>query len=167
MPLVVATLSTQLASVFKSRPSSGVEAAQKIADAYDAYCKTAVAAPGVPVFTGAEKMNFFGILSPALASADAGDPNVVAQAFSDALMAYWMSPPVMFVGGPASGMVTVVSGYSAIVTPIAVALKNTSNTEDSTGMQIATQLDIATKTVLVTYTTPPPPAGPPPPALVL
>jgi hypothetical protein len=167
MPLVMATLATGLAKVFRDQPSSGADAASKIAQEYDKYCKGAVAAPGLPIFTGVEKTNFENILAPTLSSPDAGDPNIVAAAFGSAVQAYWMSPPVMFSAGPASGVVTLVSGAMAIVAPLGAALSNTGNTEDVIGQLIATQLDLATKTVLVTYSTPPPPAGPPPPALVL
>jgi hypothetical protein len=167
MPLVMATLATGLANVFKSHPSSGAEAASKIAQEYDTYCKAAMAPPGAPIFTGAEKSTFEGLLAPALASPDAGNANVVASAFSCALQAYWMTPPVMFSGGPATGVVTAAPGASAIISPLGAALTNTHNTEDMIGQLIATQLDLATKTVLVTFSTPPPPAGPPPPALVI
>jgi hypothetical protein len=167
MPLVMATLATGLANVFKSQPSSGADAASKIAQEYDLYCKAAMAPPGAPIFTGAEKSTFEGLLAQALASPDAGDANVVAAAFSSAVQAYWMSPPVMFSGGPATGLVTAVTGATAIISPLGAALLNTQNTEDTIGQLIATQLDLATKTVLVTFSTPPPPTGPPPPALVI
>lgn len=164
MPLVVSQLAAELASVFMSQPSSGADAAAQIAGAYDNYCKAAMAPPGMPVFTTAEKTTFQGILTP---SFEAGDANAVAQAMASALQAYWMTPPVNFVGGPATGMVTAVPGAMTIVSALAGALMNTENTEATAGQQIATQLDIATKTVLVTFTTPPAPAGPPPPALVV
>lgn len=167
MPLVSSTLAVGFANVFKSQPGSGQETASKLAQEYDKYCKAAMAPPGAPIFTGSEKTAFEGILAPALASADTGNATVVAAAFGNAVQAYWMMPPVQFSGGPAIGMVTAVPGAQAIVSPIAAALINTQNTEDSIGNILATQLDIATKTVLVTYTAPPPPTGPPPPALVV
>jgi hypothetical protein len=167
MPLVMATLQAGLAQVFRSQPSSPADVARQIATEYDNYCKTAMAAPGLPVFTGAEKPAFEGLIFAALSLGENGSAQAVAQSFGDAVNAYWLLPPVPFVGGPATGVVTAVSGAMAIVAPLAAALGNTNNTEDSIALQIATQLDIATKTVLVTYTTPPPPAGPPPPALVL
>lgn len=167
MPLIMATLQAGLVQVFKSQPSTPTDAANKIAAEYDKYCKNAMAAPGLPVFTGAEKTAFEGLILAALSLGENGSAQAVAQAFGDAVNAYWMLPPVPFVGGPATGMVTAIPGAMAIVAPLAAALGNTNNTEDSIALQIATQLDIATKTVLVTYTTPPPPAGPPPPALVL
>lgn len=167
MPLVVATLTVGLANVFKSQPGSGADAASMIAQEYDTYCKLAMAPPGAPIFTGTEKTTFETFLAAALASPDAGDANVVAAAFSSAVQAYWLTPPVMFVGGPVTGLVTAISGAAAIISPLGSALLDLQGTEDLTGQLIATQLDLATKTVLVTFTTPPPPAGPPPPALVI
>jgi hypothetical protein len=167
MPLVMAALATELTSVFMGKPSSGADAASQVAGAYDNYCKAALAPPGLPIFTGAEKNTFQVILSLAWISVDTGDANITAQAIGDAIQAYWMSPPVMFVGGPATGLVTAVPGALSVVPAIAGALANTQNTDAVIGQQLATQMDIATKTVLVTYSTPPPPAGPPPPALVM
>jgi len=167
MPLVVATLAAELSSIFMGHPNTGADAAFKIAGAYDNYCKTAMAPPGLPVFTGVEKTTFQGLLTPSLISAEAGNPTIVAQAMASAIQAYWLTPPVVFIGGPAAGMVTAVPGAMAIVSALSGILSNTGNTEAVAGQQIATQFDIATKTVLVTFTTPPPPAGPPPPAMVI
>lgn len=167
MTLVAATLAVGLANVFRSQPVIGADAANKIANEYDIYCKMALAPPGAPVFTGMEKNTFEGLIAAALATADTGSAAMVATAFANAVQAYWLAPPVQFSGGPAIGMVTAVPGAQSIVGPLSSALSNTQNTEDIIGQIIATQLDIATKTVLVTFTAPPPPAGPPPPAMVL
>jgi hypothetical protein len=165
MPLNKATLAKDIADVFKSQPDSGAVAAQKIAAAYDTYCKAGQALPGLPIFTGTEAKRFEAPIAAAL-SAMAGASGVAA-AFMAGFMAYWMSPPVMFSGGPAMGVVTAAPGGAAITGVLSGALANVQNTEDLIGDMIATALDTATKTVLVTYTTPPPPAGPPPPALVM
>lgn len=165
MPLNKATLKKDIADVFKSQPDSGAIAAQKIAMAYDTYCKNAMAAPGMPIFTGTEAKRFEAPIAAAL-SAMAGPPGVAA-AFTAGFMAYWMSPPVPFVGGPAAGVVSAAPGGAAITGILSGALANIKNTEDLIADIIATALDTATKTVLVTYATPPPPAGPPPPALVM
>ena len=161
------TLKAGLANVFKSQPGSPADAARGIADAYDTYCQAGLAAPGKPIFTGAEKKAFEGIILGALSLGDKGSSAKVAEAFSTALETYWMAPPVMFSGGPATGVVTAAPGAKAIIAPLTAALSNTENTEDLIAASIATQLDIATKTVLVTYSTPTPPAGPPPPATVV
>jgi hypothetical protein len=86
---------------------------------------------------------------------------------ANGIMSYWMAPPVMFSGGPAIGVTTAMAGAMSIVSPLGAALSNTQNTEDAIGNQIATLLDAATKTVMVTFSAPPPPAGPPPPAFLI
>jgi len=165
MPVVVAQLASGLANVFRGQPGNGALAAMLIAGEYDAYCQAAMAPPGLPILTGAGKSALQGILTGALASSSGAAANV-AQAFSTGIMAYWMSPPVMFVGGPASGVVTAMPGAPAVIGPITAALSNTMNSEDTIGQLIAAALDTATKTVLVTYATPPPPALPPPATVI-
>lgn len=167
MPLIVSKLSADLSNVFSGYPSSGSDAANGIAMAYDNYCKNAIASPGLPIFTTSERYAFRAILSSILSSAEAGNANILAKAFGDAVQAYWMAPPVMFSGGAATGIVTAVPGAMAVVSALAGVLSNTQNTAAVAGQQIAAQLDIATRTVLVTFSTPPPPAGPPPPAMVI
>lgn len=165
MPLVVASLSAGLAAVFASMPPDGATAAMKIAIEYDKYCKTAMAPPGLPVFTGGEVKALEGILAGALASSN-GSAAMVASAYSQGILSYWMMP-VPFVGGPASGVVSSMPGAGAAIGPIMGALSNLGNTPETIGAQIAAALDAATRTVLVVYATPPPPAGPPPPATVI
>jgi len=166
MPLNVQQLTQGLAAIFKGQPKSGAEAANKIAAEYDKYCKAGMAAPGLPVFVGTEAMSLEGPLAGALGSGN-GTAASVAAAYGVGIQAYWLAPPVVFVGGPASGLATAMPGVGAAVSLITVALSNVQNTEDSAASQIATALDAATKTVLVTYTVPPPPLGPPPPATVV
>lgn len=166
MPLNVQQLTQGLAAIFKSQPGSGSEAANKIAAEYDKYCKAGMAAPGAPVFVGVEAMSLEGPLAGALGSGN-GTAAAVAAAYATGIQTYWLVPPVVFIGGPASGLATAMPGAGAAVPLITTALSNTQNTEDSIASQIATALDTATKTVLVTFTTPPPPLGPPPPATVV
>lgn len=166
MPVVMANLASGLANVFRSQPSSGAEAAQKITAEYDLYCKPAMAAPGLPIFTGAGKSAMEGLLAGALSS-NMGAAAAVAAAFSAGIQAYWLSPPVTFVGGPATGVVTAMPGAASVIAPLTAAFLNLANTEDTIAQAIASALDAATKTVLVTYSTPPPPSGPPPPATVM
>ena len=166
MPIVMAKLAKGLADVFRSQPDSGAMTASKIAQEYDLYCKPALAAPGMPIFTGAEKKALEGPLAAALSNQN-GTAAMVAQAFSMGIQAYWLAPPVIFSGGPASGVVTAMPGAAAVIAPLTAAFSNLNNTEDTIGQLIAAALDAATKTVLVTYATPPPPTGPPPPATVV
>jgi hypothetical protein len=159
-------LTAGIVSVLKSQPSTGALAAKKLALEYDKYCKTAMAPPALPIFTGVEAMSLEGPLA-AVFSGGTGPAPAVAQAWATGIQAYWLAPPVMFVGGPVSGVATAMPGAPASIAPITAALTNLGNTEETFAQQLATALDIATKTVLVTFATPPPPAGPPPPALVM
>ena len=166
MPLVVAKLSKGLAGIFKDQLDSGALVASKIAQEYDDYCKKGMAGAAFPLLTGSEKGLMEGTLAAALSSSN-GTAAMVAQAFAMAIQTYWMAPPVLFAGGPVSGVVTVMPGAMSAVGPITAALMNLNNTEDTAANMIATALDVATKTVLVTFSTPPPPTGPPPPATVV
>lgn len=166
MPLVVASLTAELKTIFESMPTDGMLAASKLAGAYDKYCKTALAGGIPPVFTGAEKPALEGSLAGVLA-AGAGSAAQVAQAWSMGIQAYWVVPPVPFMAPPITGVVTVMPGAAIVIPAITGVLLNTKNTADSAAQGLAAALDVATKTVLVTFATPPPPAGPPPPATVI
>lgn len=166
MPLVVSTLASELKTIFESMPTDGALAASKLAGAYDKYCKAALAGGIPPVFTGAEKPALEGFLAGVLASG-AGSAAQVAQAWSTGIQAYWVAPPVPFMAPPIAGVVTAMPGAASAVSTITGVLSNMANTEDSAAQGLAAALDVATKTVLVTFTTPPPPAGPPPPATVV
>lgn len=164
MPLVVSGLASELAAVFASKPPSGAVAAQKIAAAYDNYCKAGLAGGIPPIFTGTEAKRMEGPLAGALASPN-GTAAAVGAAFATGVNAYWLTPPVPFAAPPIAGVVTAVPGAAAVAAAVTGALSNLSNTEGSIGAQIAAALDLATKTVLVTFATPPP--VPPPPATVM
>lgn len=166
MALVVATLTAGLTEVFSADNPSGAVAAQKIADAYDKYCKTAMASAAVPLFTGAESKVMMGIVAGALANNN-GNAAAVAGAIQSGAQAYWMSPPVQFVGTPMVGMVSAMTGVAAIGPALTAALSNNNNQPATIAQMIATVLDAATKTVMVVFTAPPPPTGPPPPAMVM
>jgi len=164
MPLDMSSLARGLAAIFKSWPSNGTEAASKIAEEYDKYCRKGKAPPGSPVFTGAEKPALASVLAGAI-GAPGGSAAAAAAAFSSGIQAYWLSPPVPFVGGAASGVSSAMPGAAAIIGPLTGALSNLANSEEAIGQQIASQLDAATRTVLVIFATPT--SGPPPPATVI
>jgi hypothetical protein len=164
MPLVLAQLEAGLTAIFKSYPADGTMAAQLIATEYDKYCRTGMAGPGLPILTGAELGAFMSPLA-AVFSGGLGPASVVAQAYSTAAMAYWMTPPVAFVGGPATGVSTSMAGAAAIIPAITGVLSNMSNTAETAAKGIAAALHAGTQTVLVVYATPQP--TPPPPSFVM
>lgn len=165
MPLVVADLIAGLTAVFQTMNPDGATTSQKIALEYDKYARKGVATPGLPVIPPTQMQALAAPLTAAMGS-PGGTPATVAQAYGVGIQAYWLSPPVPFVGGPAAGVVTAIPGAPVVVPQITAALSNLKNTAATVAQQIGTALDSATRTVLVTYATPPPPTGPPPPALV-
>jgi len=164
MPLVVSQLTSDIQAVFASKPPSGAVAAQKIAAAYDSYCKTGLAGGVPPLLTGTEAKRMEGPLAGALSSSS-GSAAAVGAAFSSGVQAYWLSPPIPFMAPPITGVVTAVPGAGAVAGAVTGALSNVANSEATIAAQIAAALDAATKTVLVTFATPPP--SPPPPATVV
>jgi len=160
MALVAASLTAELTTVFSGSNDSGAIAADKIATAYDNYCKTAMAGIAVPIFTGMEKTVFANTLAASLSSPQ-GNANIVGMAFQNAAMSYWMVPPVNFSGGAAIGMVSAMAGVASIGPSITTAL-SAPNEAPVIAQLIATILDTATRTVLVAFTAPLP--VPPPPA---
>jgi len=166
MALVMAILSAELTGVFSSDNPSGAVAAQKIASAYDKYCKTAMASAATPLFTGLEAKALEGVIAGAMANNN-GAAAIVANAIQLGVQSYWTAPPVQFVGTPMIGMVSAMLGVAAIGPALTEALSNNNNQPATIAQSIAEVLDAATKTVMVVFTAPPPPAGPPPPAMVL
>jgi len=165
MPLDKSGLASELEAIFKDQLSSPAIVAQKMATAYDNYCQKGLAGGAKPILVGKKALE--GTLAAAIASPATGAPPTLAGAWSAGIQAYWLAPPVVFATPPISGLATTMPGAGAVVAALTAAFVNVANTEASIAQIMATTLDIATKTVLVTFTTPPPPAGPPPPATVL
>lgn len=164
MPLVVSKLAADLQKIFASRPSNHAIAAQKIAQAYDAYCKKGLAGGVPPLLTGAEAKRFEGILVPVLISSS-GTAVTVGAAFASGIQSYWLTPPVVFTAPPILGVVTLMPGATGAAALITAALSNLANSEASCAAQIASALDVATKTVLATFSAPLP--VPPVPATLV
>jgi hypothetical protein len=163
MPLNLSPLASELEGVFSSEPPNGSVAAQRIAQAYDNYCKAGLAGGIPPVFTGTEAKRLEGPLANALNSKSSAAS--VASAFASGLTAYWLQPPVIFAAPPVLGAATVIPGAQPMVNPLTGVLKNLSNGRPVAANKIAAELDKATKTVLVTFTAPQP--TPPSPATVV
>lgn len=166
MPLVVATLASALEAAFASHPDVAAKAADDMAKAYDDYCKAGLAGGVPPLLTPAGKSALMGMLLSAIASGN-GTPAQVGQAWASGIQMYWMSPPVLFTAPPIVGTVTAMPGAAGAAAAITGVLANGQNTPGTAAQGIAAALDVATKTVLVTFTAPPPPTGPPPPATVV
>jgi len=164
--LNVSGLISGLTSVFAEMPGDAGMAAKKISIEYDKYCKAGMAPPGLPVFTGTEAFRMEHILSGVL-SMPGGNPASVGAAFVAGIQAYWLTPPVPFVAGVVAGMTTAMPGAGAVAGIVSGALANPGNTASTIAGIIGGALDMATRTLLITYVMPVPPAGPPPPAMLI
>jgi hypothetical protein len=164
MPLIPIKLVNPIKSFLKDVAENNkqhLDAAKAFADAYANYASAAMAGPSTPIFTGAEKALMMTTLMGALSPQ--GQAMTFAMAIQNAVMAYWTAPPVMFAPAPHPGMCLVMPGAAMIGPGIAGALANLKNTYDSIANQMATIIDAATKTALVTFIVPPPIPPPPPP----
>ena len=161
MPLVVSSLAAALEAAFLSHPGSAAISASDMAKAYDDYCKAGLAGGIPPLLLPAGKSALEGVLLGAIASGQ-GTPAQIAGAWSSGIQAYWMTPPVVFTAPPITGVVTAIPGAAAVTGVVIGVLSNVKNTAATAAQGIAAALDVATKTVLVTFATPPPPALPPP-----
>jgi len=166
VPLVVVTLGNALEAAFAAHSDSAAQVANDMATAYDSYCKAALAGGIPPLLTPAAKSALMGMLLGAIESGN-GTPAQMGQAWAAGIQMYWMSPPILFTAPPIVGTVTAMPGAASVPGAISGVLSNPLNTAATAAQGIAAALDVATKTVLVTFTAPPPPTGPPPPATVV
>ena len=165
MPLLKVDLEKEFKTIFSEQNPPNI-AAQKMAAAYDKYCQKGIAGGAKPVFTGSEVKKLEGILFAAIAS-PVGAPPILAAAWAAGIQAYWLTPPVVFQVVPIVGVASVMPGAVAVPAIMTAGFANILNTEDMIAKIMATTLDTATKTLMVTFTAPPPPAGPPPPTLLM
>jgi hypothetical protein len=164
MPLIKENLAAELETTFLLMSTPAISA-NKMAMAYDNYCKSGLAGGIPPVFTSLEVKKLEATLFSAIASPNAGSPAVIAAAWSSGIQAYWMTPPVLFTAPPVVGAVTVVTGIAAVASGLTGIFSNKNNTPSLAANGIADILDVVTKTVLVTFTAPTP--TPPIPATVM
>jgi uncharacterized protein (DUF486 family) len=165
MPLISAGLQASLFQIFTSqRQMTPRLAAQKMAKAYDNYARTAMAAASTPVITGLEAQKLEQTLYTAISNPRVGMAPIIAAAWGAGVMAYWMAPPVPFVG-PQTGMVLQAATVVPIITAgLTACFSNVLSTESLSAQLMSTALDAATRTVMVTLL--PPPPAPPVPVVV-
>lgn len=155
MALNPTTLQNSLANLFgpNGRPRSPIDAAQQWAQAYAGYASAAMTANGgTPV--GQVPALF---MSPLLGAFTGRDPVTTAQAFGQALLAFWT--PVAWVGPPNGGLTTVVPGalsLPATLLALMASLTMSRANVDQAAQQWAQALHAATILTVVTYILPPP-----------
>lgn len=158
MPLVPTILQNEFLRVFKSTKNNTADSvARDLAGAYESYAQWA-SAGGIafPAFTGLERLKLEKTLLAVMSFPKTSTSVATATALANGVMAFWQAPPVIF--GPATpGVVTMAAGVApAILAPAIPLLSNPSNPTELVALSLATIVDAATRTVLVTLTLPPP-----------
>lgn len=152
MALIAAGLYAQILRVFNQTLNSSSAIAQQIATAYQLYAVAAQGPIGDPVILkGIEMLKLKNTLQQIM---DHQIPLAGAsQQIGLAVMQFWLAPPVQTIG---TGVCT------AIVTPPAVAKLSAiqANSYAEAAQTLSDALDLATRTVIVTY---PPIISPPGP----
>lgn len=149
MALNSAQLKNQIQSVFDQRLKDIPQIASKIARAYQSYATAAQAPPGTPVILKGSESRAFEAALIQLMQNKLPAP-AAAQALANAVMAFWLLPPVTTGSG---GIVTAVLPVAAIAKMAGTNVSDSS----SAALSLAQSLDIMTRTVFVTN---PPPLAP-------
>lgn len=146
MPLILPMLTQGLAAALSSPTPSFDAAAERLAGAYARYAAAGTAA-GIPwVPTGAEELRLRMRLRAGMVK-DGGSPLAFATAFSEGLLAFWMTPPVPF--GP--GVTAAMLGLPGLQVTLAAFFANPNNPTPAVVSTLAGALDLATRTVVVVY----------------
>lgn len=135
------------------KPGSPMEAAQKIASAYEQYASTALAGPGLLVAPGPGRA----VMEQPLAAAFSvlpGLPPVVAAGYAAMVTSFWAAASFVSPAGP--GIAAPPAGVGALIPALTAFFSVPGNPVELYSLQVATVLDACTRTVLVTYVLPPP-----------
>lgn len=147
-------LAGRLTSILGNPSDNASLKASEWASAYHTYGLTAMAGVLLPIFTGSEMGSFLGRISPVF-----NNPNSTSVQFANALAgaveSFWFLPPVPFSAGPVAGLVTGFPGKAGLVAQLVSILSNQYEQAAQPAQDIATALDVATRTVIVTFAPPP------------
>jgi hypothetical protein len=156
MPMVSRQLAAALLQIMRKPEKNAITNAKKWGDAYADYAKLALAGPAIPQFIGAEAAKVAQFLQVAMKTPSPTSSNF-ALALANGVEAFWLLPPVVFTPPGGVGAVTLFPGKPALIAGLKAAL-SAPQPESTAAEAIAAQLDVASRTVTVTYTIPP---GPP------
>lgn len=149
MALNVGLLRGEIQRVFDDQLEDKSQVARRIAQAYQKYAQTAQAPPGAPVILRGSESRLF---EQSLRSLLVGEfpPPQAAQAISNAIGGFWLTPPVTTGAG---GVCT------AIIPQAAIGKMSATKVDASSGAaaSLASSLDLMTKTVFVVNPSPIPP----------
>jgi hypothetical protein len=145
MPLMKASLSRDLADIFKRKPSSPPEAAVDWAKAYVAYGGSALSsAASLPVTAPANLPILIGAFTGAF---QAQSPAGAAALMAQGVMGFWSA---MAWVGPAAAGVTASPGNAALAAALSAVFADTSKkSEGDKANQIADAFDSGAKLVIV------------------
>ena len=154
MALIPTVLTGGLARVLGQPGDNAAAKANDWGAVYQAYAAPAQAAALLPVFTGTEQSLFVAKLLPVF-----NNPNSTIVQFADALAsaveAFWFLPPVPFATVGAVGAVTGFPGRPILVGQLTGILASQYDNAIQPAQQIGGALDVATRTVVVTFAPPP------------
>lgn len=149
MALDLSILHDGVIAMINSPVASPQAACDAMAATYQTYAALAMAGAASPIFTGLEPQLFSKNLMDAFGiNPLPNSPIAVATAFSTAVNAWWLLPPVLFSGGA----VTAFGGQAILLTTL-TTLMSTSNDAETVATAFAAAMDVATKTVIVTIGT--------------
>lgn len=148
MPLVLSTLQKPLELLFTKGTGVSAESATTMANAYAAFVSTALFGAAVPVFTGAEAQLMKVTL---LASMNPFVPNPVGlgTAWAAGIQAFWLTPPIVCVGGT-PGTVTAVPGAASLPAAMLAVTSVPSQPASVAAAGMAACIQAATMTAIAT-----------------
>jgi hypothetical protein len=151
MALNMGQLKNQIQRVLDQKLESIPQIASRIAQAYQAYAMAAQAPPGAPVILKGSESRLFETALTGLMQGRLPAPQA-AQALGNAIVAFWLVPPVQTGAG---GVCTAVVPQAAVAKMMATKVSDSSQA----ALSLAQSLDLMTRTVIVTN---PPPIAPGP-----
>lgn len=154
MALVSSLLAANLTRVFSIPAVNGAQKAIELSYAYQTYSATAMAGVLLPVFVGIEATVMAGRIIPAMSNAN-GTAVQMANAIASGVESFWLLPPVPFALGPVAGVVTSFPGKGVLVGQLTSIFSTTTDQAVSVAQRVAQALDVATRTVIVTFAPPP------------
>jgi len=155
MALLLPTLTGGLIGAMNQPSDQGAVKAQQWAMAYNTYALTATAGVMLPVFVGIEVQALAAQLASVMTNPN-GTAAQFANAFATGIEAFWLLPPVPFAAVPIpAGAVTSFPGKPVLIADLISIFSSTTDQTAKVAIDIATALDTATRTVIVTFAPPP------------
>lgn len=124
------------------------------AQAYRNYAMTAMAGILLPIMTGLEQEMMSSMLLQVMSNPNTTTP-IFARAVANAVEAFWLLPPVIFSAGILAGSAALFPGKELLILSLMSIMSTPQSRYEGVAQQIATALDVATRTVIVNFAPPP------------